>query len=350
VEQAERAAKIATRDMFVAVACGRLRSNTFAADTHIHRRSVEQADIDKLVAAGRAYAARDGRTLLHMNLIGYRLDGSTSVPEARGMAGRTLAADLHTVTADDGPLSNLLQAVERADRPAAGVAPTPYASGLASTTQEERRLGVMCIDLGAGTTALSMFADGKLLAVDTVAVGGQHVTFDIARTLSTPFDEAERIKTLYGTLDGAASQDQGMVAYTLAGEEEPTLYQTTKAHIRGIISTRVADVLGQIAERLARSDVAHAAAQRVVLTGGASQLPGLSEFARPILGRPVRIAHLLPEPGLPPDCCKPAFSAAVGLIQIALDPTAGVRWARGWGALQGPGTRQRIGQRLLNGA
>ena len=110
--------------------------------------------------------------------------------------------------------------------------PAAYASGLAATTEEERRLGATCIDMGAGTTSLSMFAEGQLLSVDAVAVGGQHVTFDIARTLSTPFAEAERIKTLYGTLESVESDDQGMVAYTLAGEEEPTLYQTTKAHIQ----------------------------------------------------------------------------------------------------------------------
>ena len=207
----------------------------------------------------------------------------------------------------------------------------------------------MCIDMGAGTTTLSMFAERKLLAVDTVAVGGQHVTFDIARTLSTPFDEAERIKTLYGTLDGAASEDQGVVAYTLAGAEEPTLYQTTKAQIHGIVSTRVADLLAHIVERMGRSGAAPFAAQRVVLTGGASQLPGLSKFAERILARPVRVARLQPVAGLPPECCKPIFSAAVGLIQVALDPSAGVRRTR-VGAAVATGHRQRVGEWLRDGA
>ena len=174
---------------------------------------------------------------------------------------------------------------------AAGVAPAPYASGLASTTEEERRLGIVCIDMGAGATTLSVFAADRLRLVDTVAVGGQHVTFDIARALSTPFDQAERIKTLYGTLDSAASEDQGMVAYTLTGEEEPTLYQTTKARIQGIVRNRVTDLLAHVAERVERSGVGQLAAHGVVLTGGGSQLPGLSKMAEGILARPVRIAH-----------------------------------------------------------
>ena len=349
VSQAEQMAGVTIEDVFVAVTCGRIKSSTFEADTRTKGRVVVSADVERLMAAGRTYAKRDGRTLLHMNLINYRIDGSTGVADPLGMAGTTLAADLHTVTADDAPLRNLLHVVERAQLLTVGVAPAPHASGLASTTDEERRLGTICIDMGAGATTLSMFARGRLLSVDTVAVGGQHATFDIARTLSTPFDEAERIKTLYGTLDAAASEDQGMVAYTLAGEEEPTLNQTTKSHIHGIIGSRVTDLLSHIVERIERSGVAHLATHRVVLAGGASQLPGMSGFAEKILGRPVRIARLQPAAGIPLECCHPAFSTAVGLIQIALDPSAGIRKTPDAGTLGEAGYLKRVGQWLREG-
>ena len=121
--------------------------------------------------------------------------------------------------------------IERAGFIPAGVAPAPYASGLAATTEEERRLGVVCLDIGAGTTALAVFAVDRLRR-SIPCVGGHHITFDIARALQTPFDQAERIKTLYGTLDGAASDDDGMVAYTLAGEEEPVLTRRPRPHSR----------------------------------------------------------------------------------------------------------------------
>jgi cell division protein FtsA len=347
--QAEQEAKTAAEGLFVAVTCGRIRSSSFEADTRIERRSVAQSDIDKLTAGGRKYAERDGRTLLHMNPIGYRLDGANRVSNPLGMSGVKLAVDLHAVTADEGPVSNLLHAIERTGHATTGVAPAPYASGLASTTEEERQLGAISIDMGAGTTTLAMFADGRLQTVDTLAVGGQHVTFDIARTLSTPFDEAERIKTLYGTLGAAASEDQGLVAYTHAGEEEPTLRQTTKAHIHGIITTRVSDLLAHVLERITRSGIAHSAAQRVILTGGASQLPGLAELAERILVRPIRVARLQPTYGLPADYCKPMFSAAIGLVAIALDPGAGIRRTQATSAQAMPGQLMRAGQLRWNG-
>jgi cell division ATPase FtsA len=112
-----------------------------------------------------------------------------------------------------------------------------------------------------------------------------------------------------------------MVAYTLAGEEEPTLYQTTKTHIRGIIGSRISDLLANVAERIGRSGLSHLAAHRVVLTGGGSQLPGLATFAAEVLGRPVRIARLQPA-GMPEGCCGPVFSTALGSPRSPSTPPA----------------------------
>lgn len=349
VMQAEQMAGMTIGDVFIAVTCGRLTSHTFAADTRLEGRAVASTHIERLTAAGRRYAERDGGTLLHINPVGYRLDDASTVSNPLNMTGTTLAADLHAVTVDDAPLRSLLNVVERAGFSVAGIAPAPFASGLAATTDEERRLGVVCIDMGAGATTLSVFSAGRLQMVDTVAVGGQHVTFDIARSLSTPFDQAERIKTLYGTLENAASEDQGLVAYTLAGEKEPTLHQTTQAHIHGIVSNRVTGLLTHIAERIERSGTSRLGTQGVVLTGGGSQLPGLSRFAESLLARPVRIAHLQPAAGLAPDWCQPGFSTAVGLTQIVFDPGAGVRREHGPSTSKESGYLERVGQWLRKG-
>lgn len=345
VSQAEQMAGLTIEDVFVAVTCGRLKSITFEAETGIEDRVVSERDADRLMAAGRKYAQRDGHTLLHLNNIAYRLDGAGGVADPFGMAGTTLAADLHAVTVEDAPLRNLLHVVERAYLSPADIVPAPYASGLAATTVEERRRGTTCIDMGAGATTVSMFADGQLLSIGTVAVGGHHVTFDIARALSTPFGEAERIKTAYGTLERAASDDHEMVADEFAGERRSALYETTRADLHNIIAGRVSDLLAQVVERIERSGVAHLAAHRIVLTGGCSQLPGLSEFAEDVLARPVRIGRPRPMAGMPAFCSSPQFSAALGLIQIALDPVSGVRS----GAGEEAGYLHRVGQWLREG-
>src|SRR5438477_354163 len=164
VALAEQAAGLAVDSVLLAVACGRLKSSTFTADTNIEGRVVEVADIERLTTAARKHVERDGRTLLHMNCISYRLDGTAGIGHPLGLAGKTLGSDLHAVTADDAPLRNMMHVAERAYLSASALVPAPYASALAATTGEERQLGVLCLDIGAGTTCLATFAQGHLLS------------------------------------------------------------------------------------------------------------------------------------------------------------------------------------------
>jgi cell division protein FtsA len=343
VAEAERAAGTAVESVLLSVACGRMKSTTFTADTNIEGRVVEAADIERLLAAGRKHAERDGRTLLHMNCISYRLDGTAGVGHPLGLAGKTLGSDLHAVTADEAPLRNMVHVVERAYLSAAGLVPAPYASALAATTGEERQSGVLCLDIGAGTTSLATFAQGHLLWSEVVPIGGNHATFDIAQTLSAVVYEAERIKKDYVTLARAAGDDQDVIAYALADDEAGADARTTKGQVRAIVHDRMLRLFGDVAERLERSNTARYA-KRIVLTGGASQQAGLGELAADFFARPVRVARMQPIEGLPAGFVSPAFSTPVGLVQVALDPAAGTHWEQG--GLEARGYLRRMGQWL----
>jgi cell division protein FtsA len=349
VTQAEEGAGLTVEEVMVGVGGVRLRSLAFEAETRIADGVVADADGQRLAAAGRGYAERDGRTLLHLERLAYRLDGAPGVPDPLGMAGDLLAADFHAVTVEDAPLRNLLQVVERAFLAPCGVTPAAYAAGLAATTEAERQIGVTLIDMGAGSTALAMFADGQLIALDTLAVGGQHITFDIARTLSAPFAEAERLKTLHGSVEEGAAQGRGTVSYALSGGPEPALEAAAKADINEIVGSRITDLLSQALERIERSGMADLPGHTVVLTGGGSQLKGLADFARGLLGQPVRVGRPETSEGLPPAYCNPVFSTAVGLIPVALNPGVRLDGRREGGASQGAGYFRRVGQWLREG-
>jgi cell division protein FtsA len=344
VAEAEQMSGVSLNEVFVAVACGRLKSSTFAATTRIDAGVVREADVERVIAAGRTYAQREGRTLLHLNCIAYRLDGAAGVADPRGIAGYRLGADLHAVTADDAPLRNLLHVIERAYLRVAGIVPSPLACGLAAASEEERRLAVLCVDIGAGATTLALFGGGHLLFTEVIPVGGNHLSFDIARALSAPFVEAERIKQLYGRVGASAADDHEAVSFTLAGEEMPSLCQTTRARVREIVSSRITGLLGQVAERVKRSQFGRYAPQRTVLAGGTSLLPGLPEFAAEIFGRPVRVAHLGSRSGLPAHFCSPAFATALGLAQVPFDPAC--RAALNPFGVEPAGYLRRVGQWL----
>jgi len=328
VAQAERAAGVRVETVLVAVACGEPESRRFTANTRVEGRVVEEGDIARMMRGARTYAERDGRALLHMNCISYRLDSAAGIADPMGLAGNALSADLHAITTEEAPLSNLLQVIERAYLTPAVVVPAAYASALAATTEAERRQGVLAVDIGAGATTLAVFSAGHLLASGLVPMGGNHVNGDLAHALSAPAFEAERIKREYGSLARAAGDLHEEVLYAQAGGIVPMLSQTTRGCISGIVRDRMADLLGRVAQSIERSEVGGQAVQGLVLAGGVAQQAGLGELAADIFARPVRVARVEPLDGMPGEFAGPAFATAAGLVRVALDPAAGMRLGR----------------------
>ena len=229
--------------------------------------------------------------MLHSLPIGYSLDGDRGIRDPRGMLGETLGVDMHVVTADEAPLSNLELAINRCHLSVETVVATPYASGLAALVDDEAELGCACIDLGGGTTTLSVFNNGEFVHADAIAVGGQHMTHDIARGLSTDLADAERIKTLHGSAlpSPPTTRDPDDPAGR-RGRARPSEHGAALgAHPHH--PPRVEEILELMRDRLT-PPASPASRTRVVLTGGASQLTGVVEAARRVLGaqRPARPA------------------------------------------------------------
>jgi cell division protein FtsA len=206
-------------------------------------------------------------------------------------------------------------AVERCHIGVEAVIATPYASGLSALVDDEAEMGVVVIDMGAGTTSIAVFSGGHLVHVDALAVGGHHVTMDIARGFTTRVAAAERLKTLYGAAVSSSSDDRDMIAVPQVDEDERDVpNHLPKSHLVRIIKPRVEEILELIRDRLKNAGFAAQAGRRVVLTGGASQLVGTTDVARRILQGQVRIGRPLGIKGLPEAAKGPAFATAVGLL------------------------------------
>jgi cell division protein FtsA len=346
IAQAERMAGVTIEDVFVALSCGRLTSQSFAAKVSLDRGVVRDGDIARLMAGSRAYAERDGRALVHLDRLGFRLDGAAGISDPRRMAGRRLAADLHAVSTDDAPVRNLLLLVERCYLTVTGLVAGPYASALVATSAEERRLGVTCIDIGGGTTGVAVFANGQFIFADAVPIGGDHVTFDIARALQCPLAEAERIKALYGTLIVAPSDEQEVFAYPVAGEAGVS-HSATKAQLAAVIRPRLGALLEHVCDRMERAGIRARRGDRMVLTGGGSSFVGMGEFAAGVTGRSVRVGRPQPAPGLPQVLSSPAFSAVIGLHAAAVAGAEAMSTRHG--RVHAPGYFGRVGQWLREG-
>jgi cell division protein FtsA len=271
--------------------------------------------VQRVLAAASAHTLRPGRAVLHALPTGFSLDAQPNIVEPCGMIGERLGVDLHVVTSEAAAARNLMLAVERCHVGVEAVIATPYAAGLSALVDDEAEMGVVVVDMGGGTTSVGVFAGGHLAHVDALAVGGHHVTMDIARGLTTRVAAAERLKTLYGSALATSSDDRDMIAVHQVDEDERDIpHHLPKSQLVRIIKPRVEEILELVRERLKSAGFATQAGRRVVLTGGASQLVGLPDLAKRILQGQIRIGRPLGIKGLPEAAKGPAFSAAVGML------------------------------------
>lgn len=348
VAQAERMAGVELTEIHVAVSCGRLQSHNFTAKADIAGGVVREADLARVLEAGRAFAEQGGRALVDMNEVALRIDGVPGARDPRGLAAREIALDLHAVTADEAPLRNLLMVIGRCYLEVASVVAAPYASALAVTREDERRLGVTAVDIGAGVTSFAMFAEDRFVHAGAAPFGGSQITFDIARSLHTPLAEAERIKALYGTVIAAPSDERDVVSYPAAGEDDETISQVTRAELADVVRPRVKAIVDHIRERLEACELSAVAGRALVLTGGTSEMTGLADFAALELGRPVRVARPLAVSGLPPALSSSAFSTVVGLLRAETEARSG-RWIYQSRDPQSESYLKRVGSWLKEG-
>src|SRR5262249_31513358 len=175
-------------------------SELMSATVNVAGKTVSDGDIARVLSACSRHSVRPGRAVLHSLPIGYSLDEATGIRDPRGMVGRRFGIDMHVMTADIAVVCNLVLAIERCHLEVEALVASPYASGLSILADDEADLGAALIDMGAGTTTTAVFAGGRFVHSDGFAVGGHHVTMDIARGLNTRIADAERIKTLYGSV------------------------------------------------------------------------------------------------------------------------------------------------------
>ncbi|WP_208979793.1 cell division protein FtsA [Stappia indica] len=341
VDAAERMAGLTVESLITNVTCGRLNSEIITASVGLASDSVSESDIQRVLSAGSAHTVADGRAVMHALPIAYTLDGNRGMRDPRGMIGRRLGVDMQVVTAEVAPVRNLELCINRGHLTVETMVATPYASGLSTLVEDEAELGVACVDMGGGTTTLSVFVEGQMVHTDAIAVGGHHVTMDIARALSTRLADAERIKTLQGSALPSQADDRDLISIPPVDADSDLPHQIPRSMLTRVIVPRVEEIMELVRDRLTASGFAGRVGKRIVLTGGASQLTGLSEVARRVLGRQVRLGRPLGVAGLPEAAKGPAFAAAVGLLiypQVAqveqFEPRgANARWTFGSSAL-----------------
>jgi cell division protein FtsA len=319
VHAAEQMAGETIQDVVVNLSGGYPASQTVGVEVPISGREIGDHDLHRVLLQGSQINGSHERRLIHSIAVGYSIDGSKGIRDPRGMYGDRLGVDMHVVTAAAGAVKNLTTCVGRCHLDIKALVVSPYAAGLATLVDDEMDLGVTVIDMGAGTTTLSVFFDGHAVFTDSVPIGGGHVTNDIARGLSTPLVHAERMKTLYGNCIASPADEREIIHVPQVGEEESGLTnQVPKSILIGVIQPRLEETFELVRSRLEASGFDKVAGRRVVLTGGASQLSGVRELSALVLDKQVRMGRPIRIHGLADATNGPAFATAAGLLTYAL--------------------------------
>lgn len=323
VHAAEQMAGGTVRDVVVNISGGQPTSRMTSVEVAVSGHEVGDADLRRALAQARQFQGTPEHELIHTLPVGYSIDGSRGIRDPRGMFGDRLEVQLHTVTAQASAVRNLATCVARCHLDIESFVVSPYAAGLAALVEDEMELGCTVIDMGGGTTTLAVFCEGNAVYTDCVPVGGGHVTNDIARGLTTPVVHAERMKTLYGSAMTAVADEREILDVPQVGEDEPAqANHVPKSLLVGIIQPRLEEIFELVRDRLEASGFAKVAGRRVVLTGGASQLPGTRELAQLILDKQVRLGRPTRLAGLAEATGGPAFATAAGLLAHAAQQTA----------------------------
>lgn len=321
VEAAEQMANERITNVIVNVSGERTRSVVRSSSISIHKnRPVMDEDVKKVTDKGLMKVNVEGNEPIHFLTMGYHVDNGEEVKNPINIYGDTLNVNILLGLYPKPMFKNLATVVESSHLDIEMKAFSAYASGLSCLVEDEKELGATIVDIGGGTTSIACFKNGHPVYFSSIPVGGINVTNDIALGLTTSFNYAEEIKNRHGCAF-LISQDEREVinVYPVGEEDDSNIKQIYKADLINIISPRIEEIFEIVGRKLDEAGYKHAATHRVVLTGGASQLPGMREVASMVLDKQVRIGRPRNIENIPQALHSPVFSTALGLLLFAVN-------------------------------
>ena len=316
VERAESSSGLEITSALVSMAGAHVSSINSRGVVSVTGDVVDEFDLARALDSARAVAIPHNREVIHVIQRGWTVDGQDGVRAPIGMHGYRLEVETHIITAATATVDNLHQCVGAAGVEVQQFVLNPLASAEVVLTDNERQMGVVVCDIGGGTTDMAIYVDGKVWHTMVLAVGGNHVTADIAHGLRLAVAQAEEIKLQQGYAIRAEVGAEDYFSVRPFGEDKTV--QINRQELAHIIEARVEEIFAIALQEIKRSGYDGLLPAGMVLTGGTSALPGIRDLASEVLGMPVRIAQPENLNGMVDQLYSPAYSTSVGLLRWAL--------------------------------
>ncbi len=316
VEKAQRTSGLEITSALVSMAGANVSSVNSRGVVGVNGGVIDEDDVARALESAQAVAIPHNREIIHVIQRGFIVDGQDGIRTPIGMHGYRLEVEAHIITAAASTVENLRQCVQAAGVEVSQFVLNPLASAEVVLSETERQMGVVVCDIGGGTTDLAIYIDGDIWHTMVLAVGGNHITSDIAHGLRLSIPQAEEIKKNQGHAIELEINDEETFSVRAFGEDLPV--QVSRKELAHIIEARVEEIFELVLQEIKRSGYDGLLPAGMVLTGGSSLLPGMRNLASQVMGLPVRLARPENLVGLTDQLNSPAYSTSVGLLYWAL--------------------------------
>jgi cell division protein FtsA len=281
---------------------------------------VTKHDITRVIEAAKAIAIPLDREIIHILPQEFVVDGQNGINDPLGMAGVRLETNVHMVTGLASSAQNIIKCANRNGLSVKELVLQPLASSESTLEDDERELGVVLVDIGGGTTDIAFLRGGSIRYTSILALGGDHITSDIAVGLRTSLTQAEELKVKYGsTLTSHAARDETLDVNFMGGSHPR---KVSRQFLCQIINSRIEEIFKLVHKEIIRTGYRELVAPSVVLTGGTSLLEGITETGEQILNLPVRVGYPNTVGGLSEIVKSPVYATAVGLLLYGMKHTS----------------------------
>ncbi len=321
IEEAELMADCEITSVYAGIAGGHIRGMNSHGVVAVKDQEVAAIDVKRVIDNAKAVAIPMDREVIHVIPQEYVIDDQDGVREPMGMSGVRLEAKVHIVTAAVTSAQNIVKCANQAGLNVMDIVLEPLASAEAVLSDDERDLGVCLIDIGGGTTDIAVFADGSIKHTSVLGLGGYHISNDIAVGLRTPFDEAERIKKMFGVASARYLASDDVISVPSVGGRKPR--DVSRKILCEIIEPRAEEILSLAKQEVSKAGLDSRMPSGVVLTGGASALEGIAELAEEIFEAPVRRGSPMHVGGLQDVVRSPMYATGVGLVAFGMTQGGG---------------------------
>lgn len=317
VQEVELMADCKVHEVYTGIAGSHIRSFNSTGMVAIKDKEVTASDVDRVIEIARAVSIPAEQEILHILTQEFLIDSADGIREPIGMSGLRLEVKVHIVTGAISAAQNIVKCVRRCGLEVSDLVLQPLASSYAVLSEDEKDLGVCLIDIGGGTTDLAVWTQGAIRHTAVIPIAGDQITNDIALALRTPTREAEEIKVKHGcALSQLADPEERL---EVAGVDDRPSRTLSRRALADVIQPRVEEIFDLAQKELRRSGFENdVLSSGIVLTGGATAMPGMVELGEEVFHMPVRLGTPKYSGGLSDVIQNPRYSTAYGLLVEAL--------------------------------